>query len=291
MLEVNQVSKRYPKSESYALRDVSFTLGRGEVVGLVGRNGAGKTTLLKMIAKSLRPTEGRITVDGTDLFSRDGMLDDFGIMIRPAFYPQLSAVENIRFYLDVHGRADCRRNIRPMLELVDLWGKRNLKPRTFSFGMRQRLALAISMVTEPDYLILDEPFVGLDPTGVRQLVDTLREWAKDRNTAILVSSHQLHELERMCGRYLFLEDGRLRDRLSGGAARDVDIDLASPVTDADALRNLFPEAVVAKDRRSVRIPGDYQRMNELMAYLPGRYGVIGMHDAASRLDECFERSR
>ena len=166
MLTVNHLSKQYPGNPTRSLDDVSFTIGTGEIVGLISRNGAGKTTLMKMMAKARRPTGGTIAYKGTDIFSRENMLDRFGIMIQPVFLPNISAEDNLRFYLGIHGGKAYERNIRPVPELVGLWPYRDRKPAGFSFGMKQCLALALALVNDPEFLILDEPLVGLDPDGV-----------------------------------------------------------------------------------------------------------------------------
>lgn len=211
MLTVNHLSKQYPGNPTRSLDDVSFTIGTGEIVGLISRNGAGKTTLMKMMAKARRPTGGTIAYKGTDIFSRENMLDRFGIMIQPVFLPNISAEDNLRFYLGIHGGKAYERNIRPVPELVGLWPYRDRKPAGFSFGMKQRLALAIALVNDPEFLILDEPLVGLDPDGVPQLIAVLRQWASDRSIAMLISSYQLNELQELCERFLFIKGGRLAD--------------------------------------------------------------------------------
>lgn len=101
--------------------------------------------------------------------------------------------------------------IRPVLELVGLWPYRDRKPAGFSFSMKQRLALVIALVNDTESLILDGPFVGLDPDGVLQLIAVLRQWASDRSIAMLISSHQLNELQELCERFLFIKGGRLAD--------------------------------------------------------------------------------
>ncbi|EKU93670.1 Arginine transport ATP-binding protein ArtM [Alloiococcus otitis] len=211
-LKVEGLSKQYPKSDHFALQDVSFSIEDGEIVGLVGRNGSGKTTLLKILTKALRPSQGKIYYQGQDLWSHANQLKDLGVLIRPVFYDHLTVLENLKFYLTIHQAEAYQDNIEPVLKLVDLWDNRQDKPSTFSFGMEQRLSLAISLLTEPNFLVLDEPFVGLDPDGVRLLIQILKKASQVRQTTMIISSHQLAELEAICQRFLFIEQGRLDEK-------------------------------------------------------------------------------
>lgn len=215
MLKIEHLSKKFPGNDFYSLSDVSLEIGKGEIVGLIGKNGAGKSTLMKMMAKSQRPTSGTITYKGVDINSQDNILEDFGIMIDPVFYPEMSVIDNLKFYLKLHGKQELYPNIETTLRLVELWEARNRKPKGFSFGMKQRTALAIALVAEPDFLILDEPFVGLDPIGVQKLIDILKKWSSERQISMLISSHQLGELEALCNRYVYIEAGKLADSFEG----------------------------------------------------------------------------
>lgn len=210
IIEVNNLSKQYSSNDFYSLKDANFTIQEGEIVGLVGKNGSGKSTLLKMMAKSQRPTEGSVLFKGQDMFKTENVLDDFGIMIEPVFFPQISVEENLKLYLKIHQKESYLTNIEPILKLVDLWNVKDRKPDKFSFGMKQRTALALALITEPKCVLLDEPFVGLDPNGVENLLAILKQWAKTNKTSMLISSHQLTELEHLCDRYLFIENGVIR---------------------------------------------------------------------------------
>lgn len=289
MLTVSHLSKRYPGNPGPSLDDVGFTIGAGEIVGLIGRNGAGKTTLMKMMAKAQRPTSGTIAYRGADIFARDNALDRFGVMIQPVFLPHIGVEDNLRFYLGVHGDKTHERNIRPVLELVGLWRYRARRPSGFSFGMKQRLALAIALVNDPEFLILDEPFVGLDPDGVLQLITVLGRWAADRNVSMLVSSHQLNELQELCGRFLFLEHGRLADEFAGERGRAIIVELARPLGKEEraTLAALDPSAVVRDGGASVEIAAEGDRLNHVIGALASGAGITSIHDKATRLNDYF----
>ena len=202
IIEVKGLGKKYKGNAFYSLENATFTIEEGDIIGLVGKNGSGKSTLLKILAKSQNPTEGNVFFNGRDIFKEDNILKDFGIMIEPVFFPQISVEENLKLYLKIHKKEQYQDNIEKILKLVGLWEAKDRKPIDFSFGMKQRTALALALVTEPQFVLLDEPFVGLDPIGVKNLLE------------ILISSHQLAELEDLCTRYLFIESGIIDDKIS-----------------------------------------------------------------------------
>ena len=225
MLTIHNLSKKFAGNDFYSLRNVNLEINKGEIVGLIGKNGAGKSTLMKLIAKSLKPTEGEIYYNEVELSSKDCLLQDVGIMIDPVFYPEMTVEDNLKFYLRLHNKKELFTNIESTLRLVELWEVRKRKPKNFSFGMKQRTSLAIALVAEPNFLILDEPFVGLDPIGVQKLIVILKEWASQRKISMLISSHQLSELESLCDRYVYIESGCLADEFSKPSGRDILIEL------------------------------------------------------------------
>ena len=135
-------------------------------------------------------------------------------MIEPVFFPQISVEENLKLYIKIHKKEQYQDNIEKILKLVGLWEAKDRKPIDFSFGMKQRTALALALVTEPQFVLLDEPFVGLDPIGVKNLLEILKQWSKVNKTSMIISSHQLAELEDLCTRYLFIESGIIDDKIS-----------------------------------------------------------------------------
>lgn len=214
IIEVKGLGKRYKGNDFYSLKNANFTIEEGDIVGLVGKNGSEKSTLLKLLAKSQNPTEGTVFFNGKDIFKEDNILRDFGIMIEPVFFPQISVEENVKLYLKIHKKEQYQDNIEKTLKLVGIWEAKNRKPVDFSFGMKQRTALALALVTEPRFVLLDEPFVGLDPIGVRNLLDILKQWSKVNKTSMIIFSHQLAELEELRTRYLFIESGTIDDKIS-----------------------------------------------------------------------------
>ena len=287
MLKVENISKKFAGNDFYSLKDVSMEIKKGEIVGLIGKNGAGKSTLMKLMAKSLKPTAGQITYKGEDINGRDNVLDDFGIMIDPVFYPEMSVIDNLKFYLKLHGKQELYPNIEPTLKIVELWDARNRKPKGFSFGMKQRTALAIAMVAEPDFLILDEPVVGLDPIGVQKLIDILKKWSSERQISMLISSHQLGELEALCERYVYIDGGQLADSFTGQEAQSVIVKLAQGVG-LDFLQPLLSENVKLRGQNlEISTAIDKDSLNQLLATLGNNHLIDSIEIKENHLKEVF----
>lgn len=287
MLKIEHLSKKFVGNDFYSLSDVSMEIEKGEIVGLIGKNGAGKSTLMKMIAKSQKPTSGTITYNGVDINSRDNVLDDFGIMIDPVFYPEMSVIDNLKFYLKLHGKEELYSNIESTLKLVELWEARNRKPKGFSFGMKQRTALAIALVAEPDFLILDEPFVGLDPIGVQKLISILKTWSSERQISMLISSHQLGELEALCSRYVYIEAGKLADAFEGKENPSLVIDLDT-TKDLSVLTPFLSETVILEEHSlDVSTVTEAKELNRLFEVLASQELIAGISVKENHLKDVF----
>ena len=287
MLKIEHLSKKFVGNDFYSLSDVLMEIEKGEIVGLIGKNGAGKSTLMKMIAKSQRPTSGTITYNGVDINSRDNVLDDFGIMIDPVFYPEMSVIDNLKFYLKLHGKEELYSNIESTLKLVELWEARNRKPKGFSFGMKQRTALAIALVAEPDFLILDEPFVGLDPIGVQKLISILKTWSSERQISMLISSHQLGELEALCSRYVYIEAGKLADAFEGKENPSLVVDL-DETKDLSVLTPFLSETVVLEGHSlDISTVTEAKELNRLFEVLASQELIAGISVKENHLKDVF----
>lgn len=275
MLTVKDLSKKYSNSDVYSLKNVSFDLGVGEIVGLIGKNGAGKTTLMKMLVKTMRPTTGTIMLNGINIYEKDNQLREVGILIEPAYYAQLTVLENLNFYLEVNQKTAYKQNIKKVLELVDLWGKRDRKPSSFSFGMKQRLSLAMCLVTEPKFAIMDEPFVGLDPLGVSSLIVALKTWAKEKNMTVLISSHQLAELEELCDRFLYIDQGALTYSFEKGQVEQSNLIIhVQKDLDMTMMKENFEIAPI--DVKTLLLPNNDSQINDILAYLTTNNQIISI---------------
>lgn len=287
MLKIENLSKKFSGNDFYSLSDVSLEIEKGEIVGLIGKNGAGKSTLMKMMAKSQKPTSGKISYNGTDINSNDNVLEDFGIMIEPVFYPEMSVIDNLKFYLKLHGKKELYSNIERTLKLVELWESRNRKPKGFSFGMKQRTALAIALVAEPDFLILDEPFVGLDPVGVQKLIDILKKWSSERQISMLISSHQLGELEALCNRYIYIEGGKLAESFIGKAQPSLVVHLNSKYHMCN-LKDHISQGITLRDGLlDIPISVDKEALNDIFGVLASESLIESIEVKENHLKEVF----
>ena len=287
MLKIENLSKKFPGNDFYSLSDVSLEIEKGEIVGLIGKNGAGKSTLMKMMAKSQKPTSGKISYNGTDINSNDNVLEDFGIMIEPVFYPEMSVIDNLKFYLKLHGKKELYPNIERTLKLVELWESRNRKPKGFSFGMKQRTALAIALVAEPDFLILDEPFVGLDPVGVQKLIDILKKWSSERQISMLISSHQLGELEALCNRYIYIEGGKLAESFIGKAQPSLVVHLNSKYHMCNLKDHISQGITLSDGLLDIPISVDKEALNDIFGVLASESLVESIEVTENHLKEVF----
>lgn len=287
MLKIENLSKKFPGNDFYSLSDVSLGIEKGEIVGLIGKNGAGKSTLMKMMAKSQKPTSGKISYNGTDINSNDNVLEDFGIMIEPVFYPEMSVIDNLKFYLKLHGKKELYPNIERTLKLVELWESRNRKPKGFSFGMKQRTALAIALVAEPDFLILDEPFVGLDPVGVQKLIDILKKWSSERQISMLISSHQLGELEALCNRYIYIEGGKLAESFIGKAQPSLVVHLNSKYHMCNLKDHISQGITLSDGLLDIPISVDKEALNDIFGVLASESLIESIEVKENHLKEVF----
>ena len=217
VLRTQDLTKRYGKN--LAVNRVSLTIEKGDIFGFIGANGAGKTTFMRMICGLIYPTEGSLELFGASSAKElPKMRRKMGALIEhPAVYPHMSALQNLeiqRRYLDVDFGKDPGKTLMELLELVGLGDAADKKASKFSLGMRQRLGLAIALVGNPQFLILDEPTIGLDPIGVMELRELVRKLNRERGITILFSSHNLAEMAHIATKYGFLNKGKLLEVIS-----------------------------------------------------------------------------
>ena len=209
MIEVRHLSRHYGALK--AVQDVSFSIGNGEIVGLLGHNGAGKTTIMKMLTGYLEPSAGSIRIDGLDIAAqrreaqrRIGYLPE-----NCPLYPEMTVLDYLDYQASLHGLAPARRNaaIRRAVERTELGAKATAAIGTLSRGYRQRVGVAQAILHEPRILILDEPTNGLDPAQIQHMRALVRELA--REATLIISTHILQEVEAVCGRVLIMRGGQL----------------------------------------------------------------------------------
>src|SRR5690625_908335 len=201
-----------------AVKDLSFDIKEGNVYGILGPNGSGKSTTLGMILNVVNPTDGNFKwFDGKENIHES--LKKVGAIIEnPSFYPYMTAVQNLELVCKIKGVPF--KKIDEKLEVVGLISRKNSKFRTFSLGMKQRLAIASALLNDPKVLILDEPTNGLDPQGIHQVREIIQKIA-GQGTTILMASHLLYEVEKICSHVIIIRNGK---KLYEGSVEALDAD-------------------------------------------------------------------
>lgn len=199
MLTLKNVTKKY--SKNLILQNINIEVFPGEIIGLIGKNGSGKTTLLTILSQLPIKFEGDVK------YSNYIKKEDISSLIEtPDFFSYLSGKENLMYFGKIKQINHLEKNCDELLKIVSLFEKRNVKFSEYSLGMKQRLGIALSLMNNPKLLILDEPFNGIDPEGVVELRNLLRNLNKNKNITIIISSHILTDLYKICKRFIFINN-------------------------------------------------------------------------------------
>ncbi len=293
VIKTHKLSKMYGKDN--ALSDINITVRQGDIYGLVGDNGAGKTTLLRILTGQSYATSGSF-----QLFSKSSNKQlsrarrRTGVIIEaPSFYPKLTVEQNMEYYRIQRGIPGKDR-IDKVLKEVDLLNAKKKKFADMSLGMKQRLGLALTMITEPELLLLDEPINGLDPSGIIEIRNLLLRLNKENNITILISSHILPELSNIATCYGFLDKGRLVEELSIGELEEKSKSfLEIKVTNAKKLSALLEERLGYRDYKV--LPGeiiqlfDHNSVPEKISELAvtNGIGLIGLQEKSVDLENYY----
>lgn len=209
VLKTNKLTKKYGNKK--AVNEVSMTIKRGDIYGFIGKNGAGKTTFMRNILSLTKPTSGCVELFGGKKIEEVGI--KIGSLIEaPGLYKNSTAYENMVRFSILYG-AD-KSKIKDILKLVGLDKTGKKKAKDFSLGMRQRLGIAIALLNDPEFLVLDEPINGLDPKGIKEIRDVILKLNKERGITFLISSHLLDELSRVVTRYGIINEGVLLEEVT-----------------------------------------------------------------------------
>ncbi|RFC54097.1 ABC transporter ATP-binding protein [Brumimicrobium aurantiacum] len=205
ILKTNSLSKSYKNVQ--ALQDLNITVKKGQVYGLLGPNGSGKTTTLGILLGVIKPDNGKFNWFGNN--QRDENRKNIGALLEtPNFYPYLNAVDNLKIVAEIKSMDNVSDRIETVLRRVDLWKRKSAKFKTFSLGMKQRLAIASALLADPEVLVLDEPTNGLDPQGIAEIRSLILDVASTGKT-IIIASHILDEIEKVCTHVAILKSGKL----------------------------------------------------------------------------------
>ena len=218
--------------DNTVLNNVNVTINKGDIYGLVGRNGAGKSTLMNVVSSLTKKDSGEVYLFGKNIEQSCDTKNRMGCMIEsPAFYPNLSAYDNLKYYCILKGIIDYHQ-IDEVLKKVKLDKVGKKKFKQFSLGMKQRLGIALAILNNPDFIILDEPINGLDPLGISEIRETLLQLQQE-NITILISSHILSELYLVASKFGILEGGKIikeltKEQLDNECSRCLQIKVSDP---------------------------------------------------------------
>lgn len=271
VIETNNLTKKY--KDQYALRDCSIKVEKGDIYGIVGKNGAGKSTLLKLISGITLPTSGDIK-----LFDKDNLDSQrkkmAAIVENPTLFGDLSAKENLEYFRIQRGIPD-KKKVDEALELVDLGNVGKKQVKKFSVGMKQRLALALALMSNPEILILDEPTSGIDPAGIVQIRRLLQKLAKENGVTILISSHILAELANLATKIVIIDKGEIKEELSledlyEKSSEYLDLKTDNPEKTAAILEETFKlRDYEVLPEGEIRVKGQVDNVQEIVKKLVG----------------------
>lgn len=280
ILEVKNINKKV--KDFQILHNVSFSLKKGEIVGLIGPNGAGKTSIMKILTGLTRKYQG--TVAFCDV-------RNIGCMIEtPNFYPYWSGQQNLNYFAKLNGVK--KERVKELLELLGLFDAKEKKVRTYSLGMRQRLGIAQALLTEPDILILDEPTNGLDPEGIYEIREYIRKIARENQITVLISSHLLSELEKLCDRAILIKKGEIikNIKLTQETQNDT-IHLTIESTDSEEMKELLSGSdvkIIRCAEDSITVAVKRTQKKEIASLLAKNSIVItGMYEDTGTLEDTF----
>ncbi len=208
IVQIRHLSKHF--GDFHAVKDVNITVNTGDVYGFLGPNGAGKSTTMRCMLSLIQADQGSIELFGQSITQhRSEILARVGSLIeKPDFYKYLSAYKNLQLFSRISGKPSSSQEIREMLDFVGLAGRENDRVGGFSHGMRQRLGIAQTLLHQPDLIVLDEPTTGLDPQGIIDMRNLILRLKNEQKKTIILSSHNLSEVELICNRMVIIHQGK-----------------------------------------------------------------------------------
>jgi ABC-type multidrug transport system ATPase subunit len=211
ILNVQNLTKKY--GQKTVVDNLSFKVYEGDVFGFLGPNGAGKSTSIRMILSLIKKDAGKVEIEGYDIDKnyKKAMENVTAIVEYPSLYLNLSAYDNLKMIKNLKSEIP-EEMIKEVIKIVGLEGRERDKASSYSLGMKQRLGIAMALVRDPKLILLDEPTNGLDPQGIIEIRELIKELASKYNKTVLVSSHQLHEIEMMCNRIVIIDKGKTMEQ-------------------------------------------------------------------------------
>ncbi|WP_046173917.1 ABC transporter ATP-binding protein [Domibacillus indicus] len=275
---------------------LNFSIEEGEVFGFLGPNGAGKTTTIRMMVGLMKLTEGDILISGHSIQTEfEEAVQHIGAIVEnPEMYKFLSGYDNLKQYARMH-KGVSRKRMDEVVKLVGLEDRIHDKVKSYSLGMRQRLGIAQSLLHRPRVLILDEPTNGLDPAGIKEIRQYIRDLAEKENMAVVVSSHLLSEMEMMCDRIGILQKGRLinvqpvRDWMDEGTdTYSMEVDDVEAEAAADFIREAFTDIAPALKDNRLTFKAEKKDIPAVIHFLTGKgLAIYEVKKVSKTLEERF----
>jgi ABC-2 type transport system ATP-binding protein len=273
---------------------ISFQVNKGEVFGFLGPNGAGKTTTIRMIVGLMAITSGDISIGGSSIKDKfeEAVRHVGAIVENPEMYKFLSGYQNLIHYARMT-KGITKEKIDETVELVGLTDRIHDKVKTYSLGMRQRLGLAQCLLHDPEVLILDEPTNGLDPAGIREIRDYIRLLAREKNMAVIVSSHMLSEMEMMCDRIGIIQNGRLIDvqlvqEFVHGTEVSYEFEVIPGERALTIVQSNYPNVPTTLSRNGVSVELSKKEIPQLVRlFVEADIQIFGVKEVAKTLEDRF----
>lgn len=288
VLKATGITKKYGAAK--ALDKVSIEIKRGMIYGLIGENGAGKSTFMRTIMGLISIDEGSIELFGTtDLQAARRRMGQS--IETPALYPELTARDNLRIQAANGGVSD--REIEDLLKMMRLENTGKKKAKNFSLGMRQRLAIANALITNPEFLILDEPTNGMDPAGMAEMREIIQRLVKERGITVLLSSHLLDELSQIATHYGILHEGHLikelsKEELAQESRQFIKIDTSATEQAVTVLDSLGYRDYFVQSSRVIQLFEGIDQVAAInQALVETKVPVDGIHLVGQKLEDYF----
>ena len=252
ILKSDKICKKFGKKQ--ILDNVSLEVKSGDILGFIGPNGAGKTTTIKLLLGLQSIDSGKVTINGYDIEKNfEKAIEKVGAIVEnPDLYMYLSGYENLKLIKNMYKNVDKKR-IDEVVKLVKLEKRINDKVSKYSLGMRQRLGIAQALIHKPNLLILDEPTNGLDPEGIKELRDLIKNLAENENMAIIISSHNLAELESFCNKVTIIKNGKIVETNSISEVKKVEKSYIIEGDDIENIENLLDYPLEKINNKKIKI--------------------------------------
>ena len=289
IVSVEKINKKFGKKQ--VLHDVSFEINEGEILGFIGPNGAGKTTTIKLMLGLQSIDSGSVTINGYDLKKNfeDAIRGVGGIIESPDMYMYLTGRQNLKLIANLY-KGIKKKEIDDLIKLVGLEKRIDDKVSKYSLGMRQRLGIAAALINKPNVLILDEPTNGLDPQGILEIRELIKKLAKEKKMAIMISSHNLSELDNFITNACIIQNGKILSDTTVKKLKSLDVSkYRFKLNKTRGIKTLFAnKSIDVLDDESFEIEIEKSEINGILKKLIANdYEIYSLFKVSMSLEEAF----